>query len=269
MNKTTQLPRTHDGEMVIPGRMYWRREQPEARVVCIVAIGYEFGRWWADGHEGARYSPSDDLYGTAEAAEIATAAWVNANMKATKESTMIKIRRRHTDQVICSGETVVKAVRDNRADLRDADLADICLKGVNLEGANLRGACLKGTDLRNADLRNANLGNANLENADLRNADLRSVCFRGADLRNTKFEGARLSWQSRTLIAEIVFRAAGDSIPKAKVAGYILINKGSCWVDSLLLEDPLIDWVLGVLAKWVQGGDNVPLCLKLKAEVQP
>jgi hypothetical protein len=147
-----------------------------------------------------------------------------------------------------------------RADLRDANLRGANLRGAYLEGANLIDADLTGADLTGADLIGANLEGANFEGAKLIDANLIDAKLEGADLT-----GANLNWQSHDLIAEILRRAASDDIEKRKVAGLILVSRDWCWKEFLSLNDPITEWALDELAKWVQDGDNAPEMLKTKS----
>ena len=146
---------------------------------------------------------------------------------------MVEIRNRYTGEVICTGETITTAVTANLKHLNDANL-----RGANLRGADLRGADLQGADLRGADLQGANL---------------------------TKI---KLAYKSHDLLAEILRRSAGDDIAKLKVAGLILISRGKCWREFLAMAEcePLADWALDELAKWVQPDDGAPEILRKRAE---
>jgi hypothetical protein len=184
---------------------------------------------------------------------------------------MIEIKNRWTGAIICTGETLKKAVLANLADLRGADLNVADLRGADLRGADLnvadlRGADLRGADLRGADLRGANLRRADLLGADLNGADLRGADLLGADLNGADLRGAEIAWQSHDLIAEILKRSSGDDTAKLKVAGFILICREKCWSEFLDIRDPLAGWAIGVLADWVQDGDGAPDCVRVVAE---
>ena len=56
----------------------------------------------------------------------------------------VAIKHRFSGEVICTGETVLDAVRSNLANLYGADLRGADLRGANLRGANLRDADLRG-----------------------------------------------------------------------------------------------------------------------------
>ena len=136
-----------------------------------------------------------------------------------------------------------------------ADLTGADLRGANLRGANLRGADLWGADLLGADLWGADLWGANLWGADLTGANLTKI---------------RLAYQSHDLSAEILRRAAGNDIEKLKIAGYILVSREKCWREfaALAATDPLGEWALDELAKWVQPDDGAPDILRERAETQ-
>ena len=114
------------------------------------------------------------------------------------------------------------------------------------ERANLRGADLKGADLRVADLRGA----------DLKGADLR-----GADLWGVDLTGANLNWQSHALLAEVLRQAAGDSIPRRKLAGLVLISRDWCWRKFLAIDDPEREWAISVLRSYRTERSLGPDCL--------
>ena len=202
---------------------------------------------------------------------------------------MIQIKNRFTGEVICEGETVAKAAAANLryanlrsanlryADLRSADLSYANLHSANLHSAdlhsadlhsaNLCSADLSSADLRSANLHYANLRYANLSYADLRSADLRSADLSYANLRYANLSKIRIAYQSHDLLAEILKRSAGDDIAKLKVAGLILISRDKCWEGFLDMaeHEPLADWALDELAKWVQPGDEAPKILRKRA----
>ena len=157
---------------------------------------------------------------------------------------MLQIKNKYTGEVICEGETIAAAVSASLASLGDADLRGADLRGAYLRDAYLGGANLGGADLRDAYLSDANLGGAYLSDADLR--------------------GAKLAYQSHDLLAEILKRAAGDNVAKLKVAGLILVSRNKCWSDFLGMaeREPLADWALDELARWVQPDDGAPEVLK-------
>ena len=70
-----------------------------------------------------------------------------------------------------------------------------------------------------------------------------------------------MSWQSRSLIAEILKRAANDDIEKLKYAGLVLLKHNWCWNDFLALNDPQMEWAHRELAKWVTKDDGAPECV--------
>ena len=149
-----------------------------------------------------------------------------------RQAMRIQIKSRFDDRLLfeCEAETMLVA-------LQMAVAAKAYLGGAYLGGAYLRGA-----DLRGADLRGAYLG--------------------GADLG-----GAKINWQSHALIAEILRRAAGDSMDRRCLAGCVLISTDWCWEKLLSLDHPEKQWALETLAPWVQDGDGAPQILKdLKAK---
>lgn len=199
---------------------------------------------------------------------------------------MVEIKRLTTSEVIAQGVTVCAAAESAARNLRRADLADAILACAYLPGADLSRACLEdayltGADLRGAGLANAELGGANLRGADLRGADLRSADLRGADLRDADLRGADLrcadlsradltgaylagaviEWRDHTLIAEILYRAAGYDSGKRMIAGLIFVNQDMCWDQFLASDHPDREWALDVLRGYVTDGDDAPRCL--------
>lgn len=102
--------------------------------------------------------------------------------------------------------------------------------------------------------------------ADLRGANLRGADLRGADLDGANLDGAKLNWQSHDLLAEILRRATGGDVAKRKIAGLVLISREFCWKDFFAMEDPLREWALNELAKWVQPNDDAPAEIRRRAE---
>jgi len=89
-------------------------------------------------------------------------------------------------------------------------------------------------------------------------ANLTGADLTGADLWGAYLTGAKLNWNSHQLVSEILQRAAGNDIEKRKIAGLIRISPDWCWSQFLAINDPLTDWALDELAKWVQDGDGAP-----------
>jgi hypothetical protein len=164
---------------------------------------------------------------------------------------MVEIKNRWTNEVICTGETLLAAVEANLANLSGADL----------RGADLRGAYLSYVNLRGADLRGANLSYVNL----------RGAYLRGADLRGAYLRGAKIAWQSHDLLSELLRRAAGDDIARLKVAGLLLVCREKCWEEfvSIAARDSLGDWALDTLAEWVTVGDDAPEIIRGRVKASP
>ena len=174
-------------------------------------------------------------------------------------------------QVIATGENLKELAQTNKyilsvADLRGADLRGADLSGAYLSVAYLSGAYLRGANLSGADLRGANLSHADLRDANLSHADLRDANLSHADLRDANLSGARLNWQSHTLLGHILRVSAGPDIEKRKIAGFVLVSTDLCWKDSLAIKDPLKNWALETLAAYVKDGDNAPAVLKRLAK---
>jgi len=85
-----------------------------------------------------------------------------------------------------------------------------------------------------------------------------------ADLRGADLRGAKLAWQSHDLLSELLRRAAGDDIEKLKVAGLLLVCREKYWKEFVAMRDsePLFDWAIEELAKWVQPDDGAPEILR-------
>ena len=165
-------------------------------------------------------------------------------------------------------------------DLRGAFLAGADFRGSDLTGADLSGCYLRGADLRGADLReaclaHAFLGSADLRHADLREADLsrtdlRETSLVGADLRGTMLTGARLEgtlcdWRWSAIPAELLRRQDGDSAGGCRLVVALAFHDDPgpwSWLKLIAGHDHLTDWALGVLAGWVQDGDNAPDLLR-------
>jgi uncharacterized protein YjbI with pentapeptide repeats len=161
----------------------------------------------------------------------------------------------------------------SRANLSSANLYRANLSSANLYRANLSSADLYSADLYSANLSSANLSSANLSSADLSSANLSSANLSSADLSRANLSSANLSsanlyrakfnFQSHTLIAEVLRRAAGEDVEKRKVAGLILVSPDWCW-DQFTANcsgDPLFGWALEVLRGYITEDDGHPAML--------
>lgn len=159
-------------------------------------------------------------------------------------------------------DTLCYANLNNRnlyaANLRGADLQNIDLRGADLRAADLRHANLIRADLRGALLEGARLCYADLHRADLSGADLRGAFLHGVDLVGTNLAGIKMDWQSHDLIGWRLFYVAGEDVGKRKLAGLILVSTDWCWDKFLALDDPLKEWALEEMAKWVTPDDGAP-----------
>jgi hypothetical protein len=187
---------------------------------------------------------------------------------------LIQVKSRwDSDKVLFAGDyiSLQEAMADAIAkgtDLSGAYLDGAYLGGANLRGANLRGAYLDGANLRGANLGEANLGEANLRGANLGEANLRGANLGGANLgganlgeanlRGAYLRGAKINWQSHTLLGHLLFRATGQDIDKRKIAGLISISTDWCWNKFLSMDDPMKEWALDTLAKYVTEDDGAP-----------
>lgn len=148
-------------------------------------------------------------------------------------------------------------------DFRDIQLLREGLTRPDLSGANLDGATLDGANLYGATLDGATLVRATLDGATL--------------------DGARVNWQSHNLIAEMLFRAAEGDLLKQSLALLIREHTEWCWERWLAKEIPDGDiqqaqwdlfvveqreWALGIMAGYVQDGDDAPALLRRMARRQ-
>lgn len=157
------------------------------------------------------------------------------------------------------GDTLIEVDMPNLRGiyLRGIDLQAADFGGADLSEADFVGSGLRWADFRNASLRHANLSGTSLYCADFRGADLRGADFHCADLRNADLRGAKINLQSHDLIAEILFRAAGNDVPRRMVAGLVLVSKDWCWYQFLHIESDQREWALSVLREHVDCGDQI------------
>ena len=141
--------------------------------------------------------------------------------------------------------------------------------GIDLRAADLTWADLPWANLTEADLTEANLTWADLTEANLTGADLTGADLTGANLTRANLTGAHLAgivvaWQSHDLLADILRRAAGDSVPRRMLAGLIAISTDWCWGEFLNLDiDPALrEWAIAELRQWVRDSDAAPDALR-------
>ena len=156
----------------------------------------------------------------------------------------IEIKNRYTGDVICSGETVLAAVKSleqpynlHGADLSDASLSGADLHRADLHRANLSGASLSGASLSGADLRGANLRDANLSGASLSGADLRGASLRGADLSDASLSGASLSGADLRGASLRGADLSDASLSGADLSGASLSGANICWMSHALVAE--------------------------------
>ena len=155
---------------------------------------------------------------------------------------------------------VLKVVSGNT--LVGADLHGADLTGANLHEMDLHDANLSRANLYMANLRGANLTGADLSRADLHGVDLSRTYLTGADLYGARLAYITVNWQSRTLIGEILKRAAKGVVSKELLASYIQTKTAWCWPEWLAFRHPAKTWALAELKKWVKDGDNAPEALR-------
>jgi len=129
-------------------------------------------------------------------------------------------------------------------------------------GANLSRADLSGLNLFGAYLSRANLSRVNLSGADLSGVNLSRVNLSRANLSGANLSGATIDWTSYDVVAELLRRAAGDSVDRRMLAGLVLVSRDWCWKKFLAIEHPERGWALGALRGYVREGDNAPDALK-------
>lgn len=196
------------------------------------------------------------------------------------------IKNKLTDETIIEASTLAEAVL-NWQDFRFADLSYQDFSGLDLYGLDFRGADLINCDLEDTDLRTVIFEYTNLTGSTLSGSNLFGVNFSGSvlskvnmsgailsfadfffcDLRSVNFTGARISWNSHDIIAEILRRESNNDHEKLKVAGYILVNRDKCWTEYganynsyFLLDDRvLMDWAIKTLKNYITvEDDSVP-----------
>lgn len=89
-------------------------------------------------------------------------------------------------------------------------------------------------------------------------ANLRGANFRGANLDGANLGGAKINWQSHDLISKILLLASGQDTEKRKLSGLILVSRDWCWREFLNTKDPLTEWAIAEMKKWVQPNDGAP-----------
>jgi len=181
----------------------------------------------------------------------------------------VKITSRFDGRTLyeCDADALLATLRsaiDARADLSGANLCEANLSGADLSRADLYRADLYRANLSRADLSGANLSGANLSGANLSGANLSGANLCEANLSGADLSRARIQWQSHSIIAEILRRAAGDDVRQRQIAGLVLISRDWCWQRFLAADiDPdLRTWALAELRLWVRDGDNAPEILR-------
>ena len=155
----------------------------------------------------------------------------------------------------------------SRANLHNADLYYADLRNVNLSDADLRNVCLRNANLSYTDLRYADLRNSDLRNADLSYADLRNANLRYTDLRNANLSHIKISWNSHELLAELLWKAAGENVDRQMLSAFVGRKVTWCW-DTFLnqfFDHPEKGWALTTLAGWIEEGDEAPAEIKAQA----
>lgn len=75
----------------------------------------------------------------------------------------------------------------------------------------------------------------------------------------------RVYWYSHAIISDFLREMAGDDPEKIRVAIFVKNNTHLCWRQFLMLDDPMKEWALGVLALRVRKGDSAPVELRILA----
>jgi cytochrome c oxidase assembly protein subunit 15 len=146
------------------------------------------------------------------------------------------------------------------ADLSRQDFSGACFEEADLGSANLEEAGLEHADLSRARLAGANLRNARLTGAVLTGTDLRGTDLGGAVLGRAgvgaaKLDGARLAWDSRELISEILAQAAGEDVDRLKVAGLFALEG---WRRLGQLAEAERRWIGEALRPWTEVDGTEP-----------
>jgi uncharacterized protein YjbI with pentapeptide repeats len=124
-------------------------------------------------------------------------------------------------------------------------------KGTKLQSVSFYDTEARYIDFTNANIRDCCFRKADLERSNFSGAKLQACNTAGAYVYNTVLEGTMLPETSHEFMAEVLRQAAGDDIEKVKVAAYIAFNENKCWSDFLAINDPLKDWAVSVVKKYV------------------
>jgi hypothetical protein len=150
----------------------------------------------------------------------------------------------------CTRHVQLQHVQLQHARLAGARLTDMCFDRADFSGADLSGADLAGASFNEADFSGANFTGASFS----------TPHFASARLTRANLTGARMNWQSHALIAELLSRATGDDWGKRGVVELVKNSPRLQWRDFLLMvQPPLKEWALSVMAGYVQPGDGSPL----------
>jgi hypothetical protein len=185
----------------------------------------------------------------------------------------VELHRRWLASAPGGRQAVLRHVSMAGARLGAARLPMARLNGASLRGADLSGADLGRCDLRFADLREAKVEGASLVGADLRwsslaGADLRGANFTRARLKGAVLDGARMNWSDRTLVSEILWRAAGDDVYRRMAAALVARQDDWCWDRFFAIPGLEQGWALHEVRRLIREGDDAPLEILATVEAQ-
>ena len=169
---------------------------------------------------------------------------------------------RISGEVIGIGESTRAICEANKHVLLEADM-----RNADLWHAKLHGAHLCGANLQHAELNGANLRMANLMSADFSFSCLSDVDFYAACMKDAMFRGARLNWNSRDLICEILRQHAFKDEHYA-LLGIVYFQTDLCWNEISWKEHPAKFWAMKTLTYYRQPSDGHPELLDAYAEVE-
>lgn len=191
------------------------------------------------------------------------------------------IRNRYDGSVVMEGEDArkcVEAIIDQEGEITHLDLSTANLSDVDFQASKIHDCIFMRANLSHADLsactctksefNAANLTNANLSSTTFLCCDFYRADLRGAnasyffgdhlDLRGTHWEGARIPWNNRQVLAEILRNHAEEDVDQLQVAGLVLLSR-QCWDFFLNLNThPQFEWAIQTLLSYRQPNDGFP-----------
>lgn len=179
----------------------------------------------------------------------------------------------------CSGDLIykeessdfkqfIKQMVDKNLDMSNADL-----KGKNLSNCDLSDIILTGADLSNTDLCGSDMSNCDLSFANLSGADFggprKDVSGKACMpyetrtiLKDCILDGARINWNSNSLIAHLIWRNAGEDQIKKAWAGMFAASTEWTWKQLIVSHLKNKEWIFEILAKYITENDEHPIILE-------